>query len=206
MQVPYSVLSQGRREAFERFGTIFDLPTVRSAYKYLKQSYQGGCVLDVGAGASHHLRQVLELGDEAYHSLDNDPAGQFTYTDVAQIPKGQRYRWIVMNHVLEHLTIEGTADLLLGLHDHLDPGGRMVITVPNVSHPVRYRADETHVTPWSYGGLYAMCRFAGYDVLQIYRYSKNRGPLDPLSWVIERVMRHLYRIDWCQGIMLIATR
>jgi len=205
MQVPYSVLSQGRQEAFERFGTIFELPIVRSPYEYLKQFYQEGLVLDVGAGADHYLQQVLGLDDETYHSLDNDPAGQFTYTDVTQIPLYYQYQWMVLNQLLEHLTIEETADLLVGLHGHLAPGGRMVITVPNISHPIRYRT-ETHVTPWSYGGLYAMCQFAGYEVLQIYRYSKNRGPLDPLSWIIERVMRRLYRIDWCQSIMLIATR
>ena len=193
MRVPYSVLWQGRREAFERFGRIYDLPIVRSAYAYLKQCYQEGLVLDIGAGVDHYLQQVLELDNRMYHSLDNDPSGHFTYTDVAQISPEQQYQWMVLNQVLEHLTIEETADLLFDLRDHLATGGRMVITVPNVSHPVRYRT-ETHVTPWSYGGLYAMCRVAGYDVLQIYRYSKNRGPLDPLSWVIERVMRHLYRI------------
>ena len=207
MQVPYSVLGQGRREAFNRFGTIYDLPIVRSAYGYIRHQYRGGLVLDVGAGIEHYLQQVLKLDDKAYHSLDNDPSGDFTYADVTQIPPGEQYQWVVLNQVLEHLTIEKTADLLLDLHAHLAPEGHMVITVPNVLHPVRYRVDETHVTPWSYGGLYAMCRFAGYEVLQIYRYSKNRGPIDPFSWVIERVMRRLYRVDWCQSIMLVvATR
>lgn len=91
MRVPYSALSQGRREAFERFGTIYNLPVVRSAYGYLKQCYQGGLVLDIGAGADHYLQQVLGLDDETYHSLDNDPAGQFTYTDVTQIPLDYQY-------------------------------------------------------------------------------------------------------------------
>ena len=84
MQVPYSALSRGRREAFERFGTVYNLPVVRSAYEYLKQCYQGGLVLDIGAGVDHYLQQVLEL-DKAYHSLDNDPTGYFSYTEVVPV-------------------------------------------------------------------------------------------------------------------------
>ncbi len=206
MRVPYSALSQGRREAFERFGAIYDLPVLRSAYGYLKQHYQGGLVLDIGAGVKHYLQQVLGLDDTAYHSLDNDPSGHFTYVDIAHIPPEQRYRWIVLNQVVEHLTIEEAASLLSALRSHLDEDGEMFITVPNISHPIRYWGDPTHVTPWSYAALYAICRVAKLQVTQIYRYSKHRGPLDPLSWIVERIMRHLYQIDWCQSILLIATR
>jgi predicted SAM-dependent methyltransferase len=206
MEVPYSALSQGRREAFDRFGTVYNLPVIPSAYGYLKQHYQSGLVLDVGAGIEHHVQQILELDDQAYHSLDNDASGHFTYSDTSEIPPEQRYQWILLNQVLEHLTIEETADLLSTLRDHLEEGGTMLITVPNVSHPTRYWADPTHVTHWSYGALYAICRVANLHVSHIYRYSKHRGPLDPLSWIIERFMRHLYQIDWCQSILLTATR
>jgi len=205
MRVPYSALSQGRREAFERFGTIYDLPVLRSAYRYLKQNYQDGLVLDIGAGRERYLQQVLGLDNTAYHSLDTDPSGHFTYADVAQILPEQRYQWIVLNQVVEHLTIEETVSILSALHPHLDEDGKMLITIPNTHHPIRFW-DPTHITPWSYGDLYGICRFSNLQVTQIYRYSKHRGPLDPLSWVIERIMRHLYQIDWCQSILLIATR
>lgn len=206
MQVPYSALSQGRREAFERFGTIYDLPIMRSAYEYLKQHYQGGLVLDVGAGIEHYLQKVLGIDNAAYHSLDSDPSGRFTYADISEIPLEQQYQWIVLNQVVEHLTVAETADLLSTLRNHLEESGNMLITTPNVSHPNRYWGDPTHVTHWNYGALYAICRVTNLQVTRIYRYSKHRGPLDPLSWIIERVMRHLYQVDWCQSIMLVATR
>lgn len=204
MDVPYSVISQGRRKAVARFGAVHDLPVIHSVYDYIKQQYRGGMVLDVGAGAEHYTKNLLKLDQELYHSLDTDAGGAFTFTDVQQIPATQQYTWILLNQVLEHLTIEATADVLHGLQSHLQVEGNLVITVPNIAHPVRYRV-ETHLTPWSYSGLYAICTWAGYNVQHIYRYSKKRKPLDPLSWLVERVMRNLYQIDWCQSIMLVAT-
>lgn len=202
----YSRISQGRKEAFQRFGSIYQLPIVRSAYDYLKHRYEGGTVLDVGAGKDLYIRQLLALGETTYFSLDNDPSGVFTYQQVEDIADGMRFDWMILNQVLEHLTLDSALNLLRALLPHLHADGRMLITVPNVFHPIRYWADPTHMTALTYAALYALCCDAGYQVLDIYRYSKNRGPLDPLSWVIERVMRHLYRIDWCDSILLIATR
>lgn len=200
----YSIISQGRQEAFQRFGPIHQLPIIRSAYDYLQKSYDGGLLLDVGAGTEKYIQQQLNLDETKYFSLDNDPLGNFTYSQVADIPAEMSFDWMVFNQVLEHLTIDQAHDLLQELRSHLRKYGQVLITVPNVAHPTRYWA-ETHVTPWTYAGLYALCRASGYRVLQIYRYSKNRGPMDPLSWIVERTMRRLYRIDWCDSIMLTAT-
>jgi hypothetical protein len=205
MQVPYANLSDGRREAFERFGAIYDLPVVRSAYGYLKDNYRGGRLLDVGAGSKHYIRKLLGLDENDYHSLDNDSSAHFTFGDVSEIPTGETYSWIILNQIVEHLTIERTADMLLALRSHLEEKGIIHITVPNVFHPTRYWGDPTHVTHWNYASLYAICRYAGLRVTQIYRYSKRRGPLDPWSWLVERTMRRLYQIDWCQSILLEAT-
>jgi SAM-dependent methyltransferase len=204
MPVSYSVLSKGRKEAFDKFGSLYQLPIIRSPYDYLRKQFTGGKVLDVGAGADLYVRQLLRLDADSYHSLDNDPDGQFTYRDVKEIPSSRLYDWMVLNQVLEHLTINDTAELLKNLVDHLRPGGMFLATIPNTAHPVRYRT-ETHVTPWSYTGLYAICTASGYQVQQIYRYNKDRFPLDPFSWLMEKMMRRIYRIDWCDSIMLVAT-
>jgi hypothetical protein len=205
MPVSYSVISKGRKEAVDKFGSLFQLPVIRSPYDYLRKHFTGGKVLDVGAGVDLHVKRLLRLDDESYHSLDNDPDGKFTYRDVEEIPSNRLYDWMVLNQVLEHLTIDGTDELLSCLSGHLQSGGTFIATVPNVAHPVRYRADETHVTPWNYTGLFAICQASGYQVQQIYRYNKDRFPLDPFSWFMERMMRRLYRIDWCDSIMLVAT-
>ena len=202
----YSVLSKGRREAFERFGTIHQLPISRSPYDYLKQVYRGGLLLDVGAGKELYVRQLLGLDETQYASLDNDQSGAFTYTAVQDVPESALFDWMIVNQLLEHLTIDEAYHLLQQLQPHLRPGGQMIITVPNVFHPTRYWGDPTHVTHWSYAALYALGTAAGFKIQHIYRYSKNRGPRDPLTWVVERIIRRLYRIDWCDSIMIIAAR
>lgn len=200
----YSVLSDGRRETFQRFGKIYDLPIIPSSYDYIKKAYRGGKILDVGAGKELYLRQLLNLDERVYFSLDNDPGGVFSYQQPEDIPDDMIFEWMVFNQVLEHLTIDQASHLLIKLRPYLLPGGQVIISVPNIFHPTRFWAT-THVTPWSYTDLTALCEERGYSVQQIYRYSKIRRPLDPLSWLVERIMRRLYRIDWCDNIMLVAT-
>lgn len=206
MQINYSTQSKGWRDAVEKFGTIFQLPIIRSSYGYIRENYNNQTILDVGAGVDLYIKKMLKLNENTYFSLDNDLSGTFTYRHVSDIPNELQFDWIVLNQILEHLTIEQAYEMLLDLRSHLKQDGRTVITLPNTFHPIRYWSDPTHVTPWSYAAMYALCRVTGYKVHKIYRYSKNRRPLDPLSRVIERIMRRLYRIDWCDSIMIIATK
>lgn len=201
----YSVLAHGRKECFARYGTIYAVPITRSPYDYLRRAYRGGPLLDVGAGNELYVKDLLTLKAEDYFSLDTDPSGAFTYRSPAEIPGDQLFTWIVLNQVVEHLAIDAAAALLADLRPHLAPAGELLVTTPNVFHPVRYWADPTHLTPWGYTSLYALACATGYQVTGLYRYSKNRGPRDPLSWLFERLMRRIYRIDWCDSIMLVAS-
>lgn len=206
MQFYYSNLSKGRKEAVERFGTIFQIPVIRSSYGYLRNNYNNETILDVGAGVDLYIKRMLNLDRNTYFSLDNDLSGTFTFRDIADIPPDKEFYWIVLNQLLEHLSIEETYSLLTSLRPHLHRNGKMVITVPNIFHPIRYWGDPTHVTHWGYAPLYAMCRITEYKVTNIFRYYKRRRLIDPLSWIVERIMRHIYRIDWCESIMIIATK
>jgi len=202
----YSIYDRGRQDGWQKFGAIHQLPVLRSSYDYIRQSYRGGSMLDVGAGTDLFLQKILNLEENAYFSLDNDIFGTFTYRDVEDIPADQLFTWIILNQLIEHLSIDQAYALLIGLHPHLQERGYLLITTPNVYHPIRYWGDPYHVTPWNYTALYSLCQASGYQVIQIFRYNKNRGPLDPFSWLFERIIRHLYRIDWCDSIMMIATR
>lgn len=201
----YSALFKSRQAGFRVFGTIYQLPIVSSAYDFLRRSYHGGRVLDVGAGVDKTLKTALGLPDEAYAALDNDPAGDFDYRSPADIPPDAKFDWIVLNQLVEHLTVAQNFALLEGLRPHLSPAGKLVITTPNIFHPNRFWGDPTHVTPWGHLALYGLVQNCGYEVQAIYRYSKNRRPLDPLTWLVERLMRRLYRIDWCDSILLVAV-
>ncbi len=202
----YSTLFKGRQEGFQKFGNIYRLPIIRSPYDYLSTTYQSGLVLDVGAGSDLYIKNLLHLDEKTYYSLDNDLSGAFNYHKTSDIPHGMQFEWIIMNQLIEHLTINQAVELLSELINFLHPDGRVLITTPNIFHPNRYWGDPTHVTPWGHNALYGLLTGVGYKVPQIYRYSKNRRPLDPFSWMIERIVRSLYRIDWCDSIMVIATK
>ena len=202
----YSLLFKGRQEGFQTLGNIYNLPTIRSPYDFIKSSYRGGKILDVGSGTHFYIRDLLKLDDQQYYSLDNDPSGEFSFNNVDEIPQGLEFDRIVMNQLVEHLTIHNAFQLILGLYDHLKIDGLILATTPNIFHPNRFWGDPTHVTAWSHSALYGLFRIAKYKNIQVFRYSKNRGPVDPLSWIVERIMRRLYRIDWHDSIMLIAQK
>jgi 2-polyprenyl-3-methyl-5-hydroxy-6-metoxy-1,4-benzoquinol methylase len=202
----YSSLSKGMQEGFRKFGYIYQLPVVRSPYDYLRRLYRSGYILDVGAGVDLYIKNILHLDENTYFSLDNDPSGTFSYHQTSDIPQEMQFEWIIINELIEHLTIEQGVELLTGLRNFLHRDGQAIITTPNILHPIRFWSNPTHVTPWSYNALYGLLTSLGYQVPQIYRYSKNHRPLDPLSWLVERLMRRIYRVDWCDSIMVIATR
>ena len=202
----YSHLFKGRQEGFQKYGSIYQLPIIRSPYEYLRAYYREGLVLDIGAGADLYIKTLLRLDDNTYFSLDNDPSGPFSYNQISDIPDGMEFKWIIMNQLVEHLTIDQAVIMLTGLKSFFHPEGQAIITTPNIFHPNRFWGDPTHLTPWGHNALYGLLTGIGYQVPYIFRYSKNHRPIDPLTWVVERIMRRLYRIDWCDSIMVIATR
>jgi len=202
----YSTLSKGRKEGFTKFGTVFQLPIIRSPYQEIKNLYLTGRILDVGAGKEKYLKSFLNCSAEVYYSLDTDPDGDFSYRGANEIPSDMVFEWIIMNQLIEHLTIDDAVHLLQELYPHLLPGGSLIITTPNIFHPNRYWGDPTHVTPWGHNALYGLLVSFGYKVNKMMRYSKNRGPKDPLTWLLEKVIRHLYRIDWCDSIIIFASK
>ena len=88
---------------------------------------------------------------------------------------------------------------------HMKKNAYLVLTTPNPDHPVRQRTNLFHKTAWEFKALYALARFAGLKVDNIYRYSK-RHPKDIISKLLARWLYNIYRIDWCDSIMIVAKK
>lgn len=204
----YHALQIGRKECSRRWGSIHSLPIVESAYQRCRALYAelGGPVLDVGAGVDKPLQHVLGIAPPEYSSLDDDPDGAFDYRSVAQIPAERQFRLVVANQFFEHLTIDQTFTSLQRLARCLAVGGRLVLSVPNTSHPTRYWGDVTHVTPWDYMALYALLGIVGLACIEIARYNKTPGPQTDEERHLVALMARLYRIDWCDSILVVGER
>ena len=147
-----------RKECVQKFGSIDDLPIIKEPYETILELYSGGKVLDVGAGKEKPIQRYLNLSDNLYFSLDNDPCGRFDYNSVEEIPENELFSLIIANQFFEHISLQDSIDLICNLARHLEKNGHFISTVPNPQHPVRQRADITHVTNWDYKALYMLYR------------------------------------------------
>jgi len=162
------------------------------------------CVLDIGAGVNKPLKQSIRLSTQRYFSLDTDPAGQFDFHSFEDIPTHVEFDLMVANQVLEHLTVADVLATLRAAHGHLASDGHFLATVPNPAHPVRQWGDATHMTAWPMYDLYGVFRAAGFYVRALTRYNKHPLPRNPIKRIIVNVVCEVFRVDWCDSLMIVG--
>ena len=184
--------------------TICEIVDLRTELNRLAADAQN--VLDVGAGAHKPLLRILDGSDIAYHSLDTDPAGDFDFPDVSEIPADLRFELAVANQILEHVPPDDALEIVRGVAGALHPrrplrGHRP----PNTSHPVR-QWDTTHITAWPVLDLYGLFRLAGLEVEQLARYTKRPLSRRPIRRLIVKTVAREFRVDWCDSILIVGRR
>jgi len=203
----YGAYDDYLRECFEKFGGILELPIIRSPYREIIGYYRKGNALDLGAGKKQPLREMLngKMNAGRYYSLDTDPKGEFDFGSIEEVPADLKFDLVTANQFFEHLTVDESIDLLGNVAAHLAVGGAVVATVPNIAHPTRQISNITHKTPWGFNSFYALFRMVGLQPVKIVRYSKRR-PRGPIEMILGFYMNRLYRMDYCDSIMLIAEK
>lgn len=164
-----------------------DLETQDSLAKLAGLVQAGSCVLDLGAGPGILGRYLTEQLGCVVDGVEYNAAAvaeampwyrQLECADLEQIVladrfAGQCYDFIVCADILEHL--RQPDDLLGQLLDLLVPGGRILISVPNVAHAgliaellageFRYRPegllDQTHLRFFTLRSLLRLLETAG---------------------------------------------
>lgn len=111
-----------------------------------------GNVLDIGCGIGrnlehlggrgvgvdlnpHSVEAARRRGLEAYLADEFDSSSRAT-------PAG--YRTLLFAHVVEHMDIDEAKDLVNHYLSYLEPGGRVIVIVPQQAG---FESDETHVSP-----------------------------------------------------------
>jgi SAM-dependent methyltransferase len=204
-KISWSELERFRVEGFQRFGAIHDIPIVDLRTELRRMAGGSTELLDVGAGAHKPLLRIIDGCSVAYHSLDTDPAGDFDFGDVSDIPADLSFDLAVANQIVEHVSPDAALEIVRGVAGVLDPGGRFAATVPNTSHPVR-QWTATHVTAWAVLDLYGLFRLAGFEVEQLARYTKRRLTFRPIRRMIVKTVAREFRVDWCDSILIVGRR
>lgn len=170
-------------------------------------------VLDVGCGYGFALNALKILGFKNVEGVElsaqqaerarNSGFRVHVVEDTAIWLAGRvgSYAVVLLRDVLEHLPTSQQIPLLRSIHASLQPGGRLIVQVPNANAilAARWRYNDfTHYSSFTEHSLYFVLRNAGFEDIQI---SSEKGlGLRPSLRVWRRESRtrlRKYLIRWC---------
>jgi len=163
-------------------------------------------ILDIGSGEKSILRSLKIRGIDAdYKSMDVSSASGVVYDfyDIASIT-GQ-YDLIIMQEVIEHLDLETGLNYLRKAYELLSLDGFLVVTVPNMSRPVQFFIDFSHITHYPVTDLYGILRSIGFSGEAILRMVEIKpAGMSVKMRIIYSMRKLLYRLmgfDWAHGVL-----
>lgn len=141
-----------------------------------KLKHKNCSVLEIGPGLGEFISYCNDQGIESIDVIDYEKEvldyvstkfkikNQFMSQNIQPFEKKLRmYDVIMMTQVLEHIPTEKHIPYLQTLYNHLNVGGIILITVPNIGNPLaiyeRYY-DYTHETAFTDHSLLQMVDFA----------------------------------------------
>ena len=197
---------QWRERVHRQYPGLWDLKIVRKRLPFiLKYLKDGEVVLEIGAfdrSLEGRLKQFCPR--MLYRSLDIDPTYSHEYTSLEQVQ--ETFDLVLLFEVIEHLDRKEGREMVARIFDLLNPGGRVIVTTPNVYTPGQYWKDASHLTPYHYeelGGLFLSQHF---ELLEICRMFS-----EPVIQYATKVylLRPLFRflgIDFTKSIILAARK
>jgi SAM-dependent methyltransferase len=195
-----------REEVHRQYPEIWHLRIVRKRLPFiLKYLRNGEAVLDIGAfNRSLGERLKKYCPGILYRSLDIDPSYQHDYTCLEDVK--EKFDIVLLFEVIEHLDLMGGREMVKKIYEVLKPGGRVILTTPNIFTPGQYWKDATHLTPYHYeelGGLFLSQRFGSIEIYRLFS--------EPFLKYFMRVylLLPIFRflgIDFTKSILLLARK
>jgi SAM-dependent methyltransferase len=136
--------------------------------------------------------------------MDIDPSYPHDYSSLEEIR--EKFDVVLLFEVIEHLNLEEGREMIGGIYQILNPGGRVILTTPNVYTPGQYWKDLTHRTAYHYeelGGVFLSQRFELVEICRLFS--------EPFLKFIIKVyllfpVFRLFGIDFTKSILLVAQR
>lgn len=148
----------------------------------------GKRLLDVGCGMGLALRAMKDYGFDWVHGIDVSPeqiaacrrlgeSCELVEDTHAYLSNCQeRYDVVLLLDVLEHIPVGEQIEVMRALLSVIEPGGRVIITVPNATSPLAARwryIDFTHHSSFTEHSLRFVLLNAGFSPVEI----PGQGPL-----------------------------
>jgi SAM-dependent methyltransferase len=195
-----------REKVHEQYPDLWDLKIVRKRLSFILEHLKGGeAVLEIGAynrELGNRIKKVLP--GISYKSLDIDPTFRHDYTSLEDVK--EKFDMVLLFEVIEHLDWEAGKEMAARLFEVLNPGGKVILTTPDIYTPGQYWKDASHKTPYHYdelGGIFLSQRFGSVELFRLF----SDAFLNYLMKVY--VFSPLFRflgIDFAKSFLLVAHK
>jgi len=204
--ISWSKLFEYRDQIHRRYPEIWDLKIVRKRLPFiLKYLKEGEAVLEIGAYKRELGGRIKKYYPNIlYKSLDIDPSCQHDYTSLEDVK--EKFGMVFLFEVIEHLDWESGREMVARIFEILKPGGRVILTTPNIYTPGQYWKDVSHRTPYHYeelGGLFLSQRFESIELFRLFNAPLLRYVMK--VYLFSFVFRFL-KIDFTKSILLVARK
>ena len=207
----WSHLYKRRREIYKTYPDFWKLKVKKKIIDIIFETieaYQKGtnqiCALDVGSNDRVMGNKIkIKYPHFQYESMDIDREQHHDYYDLGQIQK--KFDMVFSFEVIEHIVFEEGIQMLRQIFDLLKPGGKLVISTPNVFHPNRYW-EYSHKVSYRYDEMGGILLSLGYKINHIYRIYNDAFVKRLLRlWVAAPLHQYLC-VDFAKSILLVAEK
>ncbi len=205
-ETSWSRLFKHRDKIHEKYPEIWDLKILRKRFPLMLEMIRDGeRVLDMGA-SNRNLESRLKrhFPRLIYKSMDIDREQFHDFYSLEEIR--ECFDVVFLFEVIEHLDLEEGIRLLKRIYELLDPGGRLILTTPNVFNPSRYWRDATHKVAYCYDELAGLLMAQQFQVRAMYR-TYSDAFLRYLFRIYVMAPLHRYLgIDFAKSILIVAEK
>ncbi|MEE9614147.1 MAG: methyltransferase domain-containing protein [Thermodesulfobacteriota bacterium] len=197
-----------RTEVRKRFPSVYKLEIKKKRSDIVMEGLKEtgtGKILDVGAsdrGLAEKVKKVYP--SVVYKSMDVDRAGAHDYYSLDEVD--DKFDVAVLSEVIEHLSFDDGMELLGKIRGVLVPGGRIVVSTPNMHHPNRWWMDSDHRTAYSYEVLGAALLAAGFEVEKIYRVYNDQFLKRLIRLYITAPLHRYLDVDFAKSVVVVGVR
>lgn len=196
-------LYEFRKEIRRKFPNFWRLKIVKKPFDlvrpYLNENTR---LLDVGSGnrqAEGKLKSIYP--SIVYKSMDIDRDKFHDYYSLDDIK--ENFNIVLLFEVIEHLEFNEAVQMLKKIRNLLIPGGRLILTTPNVYHPNRYW-EYSHKVSYRYDEIGGLLSALGYKVERICRIYNDAIMQRIIRLYLMAPIHHYFSIDFARSIALVA--
>ena len=195
-----------REQVHERYREVWDLKLVRKRLPYISSFIKDGeSVLEIGASNRRLEKRLKSFHPNLrYKSMDIDPSYPHDYSSFEEIR--ETFDVALLFEVIEHIDLKGGGEMVAKIYQVLNPGGRVILSTPNIYTPGQYWMGVDHLTAYHYEELGALFVSQGFDIIDIRRVYNDAFIQYVMKVYLLTPFFRFLKIDYTKSILLVARK